>query len=116
MTRPPTPKSRRRWLQFSLRTMLCLITGFALVLGWPHVRRYYVCWRLQQHAGKYLRQLPDNERRRVDDWISVIVKPKMHEPFARLTTENWLIHTAYEPQVGSRLYIVRTRPEIYIFS
>ncbi len=33
-TPPPTPKPRRRWLQFSLRTVLVLVLLISVPLGW----------------------------------------------------------------------------------
>ena len=36
---PPTPKPRRRWLQFSLRTTMVLILSVSVSLGWFAHRR-----------------------------------------------------------------------------
>jgi hypothetical protein len=38
-TSPPTLKPRRRWLQFSLRTMMALMLAFSVGFGWWHHRQ-----------------------------------------------------------------------------
>jgi hypothetical protein len=50
ITSPKTPTPRRRWLQFSLRTLLITVTLAAVALGW---------W---QHRGHCLTRVEGHER------------------------------------------------------
>jgi Leucine-rich repeat (LRR) protein len=51
---PSKPKRRRRWLQFSLRTMLLVTLLVALVLGWL-AEKIDVAWRQQRAAESILK-------------------------------------------------------------
>lgn len=57
----PNPESairpKRRWLQFSLRTLLFVMLALSLVFAWPHLDRHYARWQLQAYVGKDLLDL-----------------------------------------------------------
>ncbi len=56
MTQPPTtPKPRRRWLQFSLRTLMVLMLVFGCGFGWAGVKLKQA--REQRGAVKAIRKL-----------------------------------------------------------
>ncbi len=73
-SQPAATKPKRRWYQYSLRTLLLLPLMLALALSvaysWPIVQRRYILWRLQEYAGKDLRTLPDEDKQRVSGWIA----------------------------------------------
>lgn len=102
-----TPK--RRWLQFSIRTMLCVTAVVAVICKWPEMRRYHAHWRLGEYADVNLKDLPADEKERVDDWIGVLVGSNENEAFP-LFSENWLVHTANLPGTAQGMYVVEMEP------
>jgi hypothetical protein len=96
-----SPKPKRRWFQFSLRTLLLLPLVLALVLSavysWPYVERWYVLWRLQDYVDKDLRKLGLNEQRQVAQWTEKLIG-KNRGPL--------LFHNVDIPGVGRRMLIV----------
>ena len=98
---PAAEPPKRRWHQYSLRTLLLLPLVLALVFSavysWPYVQGRYIVWRLQDYVDRDLRNLPKEEGERVDQWI-VKLRGKNGQPY--------LLHNADIPGIGRRLVVV----------
>jgi hypothetical protein len=109
----PAAPPKRRWHQYSLRTLLLLPVLFVLVFnvlyGWRIVRARYILWQLQGYVDKDLSKLPHEESQRVDDWVTALRGEKQEEwpnkPWIRY--RNRLLHSTFMPGGGWRLYVVK---------
>jgi hypothetical protein len=68
-----TVRRKRRWLQFSLRTLLGIAAVVCFIFAWPHMYRHYTAWRLGGYVGVNLEKLPDDEKKAVNRWIESLV-------------------------------------------
>jgi hypothetical protein len=115
----PEPQSfaapKRRWHQYSLRTLLLLPLLLALVLSavdsWPRVQRRYIVWRLQGYVDKDLRKVPGMERIRVCQRLEQLIAKHAEQPlrdYERRVDDGqyWLLHNADVPGLGRRMLVV----------
>jgi len=97
---------KRRWYQYSLRTLMLMPLVLALVLSaiysWPYVHRRYVLWRLQDYVDRDLRGMPEEEKQRGDKWITTLIGAKSDY----CTPQTWLFHTAEIRDTAHRAYVV----------
>jgi hypothetical protein len=114
---PAAVPSKRRWYQFSLRTLLLLPLVLALVLSaiysWPYFERRYIVTRLRDYADRDLRQLPKQEAELVDHWIEALVGPKPLDfdlQLPQILSDNRLLHTTDDQSFGKCIYVVRISP------
>ncbi len=109
-------KPKRRWYQYSLRTLLLLPLLLALALSavcsWPIVQRHYALWRLQGYVDKDLRRLPEEERQQVDYWIETLIG--WHKVLCSLGHESWLVHAANDRDGSRMLYVVAMEPALAV--
>ncbi len=66
-------KSRRRWLQFSLRSLLLFMCVAAVVIAWPQIHRRIQAHRLAEFAGKDLRTLNEAEVNQSGELIAALI-------------------------------------------
>lgn len=108
-------RRKRRWFQFTLRSLLGTTAIVCLVCAWPHMQRHYCAWRLGGYVGVDLEKLPDGEKRQVNRWIECLIG---NEDFPE--ADLWpifrgdsLIGKSSLPGYG-RLYIVQLAPTMSI--
>jgi hypothetical protein len=104
-------KPKRRWHQYSLRTLLLLPLLLALVLSavytWPYVHRRYIVWRLQDYVDKDLQTLSKAEKERVDGWIEALLGEESKWGWDPINpVSNLRLHAVDDPRIGRQLYVV----------
>jgi hypothetical protein len=111
---PAAVPPKRRWYQFSLRTLLLLPVLLALVLSavysWPIVHRRYVLWRLQDYADKDLTKLPNEQRERVNGWLRFLLaeSPVEFNGTSIYPRDNRLLHISDSAEIGRRIFVIET--------
>ncbi len=77
---PAAVPPKRRWHQYSLRTLLLLPVLLALVLSavysWPLAKRRYFLWRLSDYLDQDLRKLHVKEMSFIDEWVANLTDAK----------------------------------------
>lgn len=82
-----SPPKRKSWFRFTLSSLILMVTVTCIVLGYPHMRRYYYFEQLKQYAGKDLRKLSEEERDDFDQVLSEFIPAA--DPFVLDSTETW---------------------------